>query len=175
MIKLRRIKKITCPVCDDFYFSGPNYRSRSLKTQEGIDEYNEEVDEYLNGEVYCYQCGWIYDINQAENPDSKEGFNEKSVNELKIEYQKKIKENPDYSYLSELYPHTPEPHKCPVCGEYEFPDEASYDICPVCGWEDDDYFEGGGANVLSLDEAIAKFKSLREKDPNYRWEDTFDD
>ncbi|MCD8036061.1 MAG: hypothetical protein LUE88_01570 [Clostridiales bacterium] len=24
-------------------------------------------------------------------------------------------------------------HKCPVCGQYEFPEEGSYDICEVCG------------------------------------------
>jgi len=27
----------------------------------------------------------------------------------------------------------PTPHKCHVCGEYEFADELSSDICPVCG------------------------------------------
>lgn len=49
-------------------------------------------------------------------------------------------------------------HMCPVCGEYEFEEEASFDICLVCGWEDDDFQakypdEDGGANILSLNEA----------------------
>ncbi len=51
-----------------------------------------------------------------------------------------------------------EKHKCPVCGKYEFEEWASYDICPVCGWEDDpietknpDY--SGGANHITLNKA----------------------
>lgn len=51
---------------------------------------------------------------------------------------------------------------CPVCGEhhFEFPDD--YDICPICGWENDgvqrddkDYW--GGANSLSVNEAKTVF------------------
>ena len=47
---------------------------------------------------------------------------------------------------------------CPICENYffEFPDD--YDICPICGWENDglqrdkrDYW--GGANTLSVNEA----------------------
>ena len=49
-------------------------------------------------------------------------------------------------------------HKCPVCGEYEFDEEDSYDICEVCGWEDDGFQERhpdyeGGANHMSLNQA----------------------
>lgn len=49
-------------------------------------------------------------------------------------------------------------HSCPVCGEYVFPERSSYDICTVCGWEDDESQErlsdmGGGANEMSLTEA----------------------
>lgn len=49
-------------------------------------------------------------------------------------------------------------HLCPCCEQSEFSEEGSYEICPVCSWEDDpiqnavpDY--GGGANVMSLNEA----------------------
>lgn len=45
-------------------------------------------------------------------------------------------------------------HKCPICGQYEFPFWDSYDICDVCGWEDDLYIndegkEDTGANHMS--------------------------
>ncbi|WP_448909426.1 response regulator [Holdemanella biformis] len=48
--------------------------------------------------------------------------------------------------------------KCPVCGKYTFQSgPGSYEICPVCGWEDDkaqykDPNLKGGANKLSLKE-----------------------
>ena len=48
--------------------------------------------------------------------------------------------------------------KCPVCGKYTFQSgPGSYEICPVCGWEDDkaqykDPTLKGGANKLSLKE-----------------------
>lgn len=55
-------------------------------------------------------------------------------------------------------------HKCPVCGEYEFETQGSYDVCDVCGWEDDpiqadkpDY--KGGANQMSLNEAKAAYEN----------------
>lgn len=45
---------------------------------------------------------------------------------------------------------------CPVCGQYVFTEK--YDICDVCGWENDpiqndDAEYAGGANVMSLREA----------------------
>ncbi len=49
-------------------------------------------------------------------------------------------------------------HKCPVCNKYDFSESGSYEICPVCGWEDDPVQEddpaySGGANLMSLNEA----------------------
>ena len=155
---MKRFKPMICPVCGEVYFSEP------------LEDFNEEeMEMYNSGNAYCQHCGWIYDLNQFENPDSHEGFNKLSLNEYKKDYEEKIKNNPDYDYEDEHMP-APTPHKCPVCGEYEFENEASYDICPVCGWEDDDYYAGGGANEMSLDEAIEDFKNKRQKNPNYRWE-----
>ncbi|MCC8135609.1 MAG: hypothetical protein LIO40_02905 [Ruminococcus sp.] len=55
-------------------------------------------------------------------------------------------------------------HKCPVCGKYEFENRDSFDICEVCGWEDDDFQlkkpdYKGGANKMSLNEAIEAYKN----------------
>ncbi len=47
------------------------------------------------------------------------------------------------------------PYKCKVCGMRDI--ENSYDICPYCGWEDDDIQNEkpdymGGANEMSLNQ-----------------------
>ena len=44
---------------------------------------------------------------------------------------------------------------CPVCGKYEFADEDDFDVCSVCGWENDglqykDIHFSGGANFVSV-------------------------
>ena len=147
-------KPMICPVCGKFHFSEP---------QDELD-----TEEYLNGGARCFKCGWIYDLNQAENPDLKNGFNEMSLVEFKKWYEEKIKDNPNYDYLEENMP-APVPHKCPVCGEYEFEGVNSYDICPVCGWEDEEYYDGGGANDMSLEEAKKDFAKKRANNPSYRW------
>ncbi len=59
------------------------------------------------------------------------------------------------------------PHTCPVCGKYEFEGYGSFDVCEVCGWEDDSTQENnpdedGGANHMSLNEARAAYKEGRE-------------
>lgn len=158
----KKFKPMMCPVCDGMYFSGPNKNS-----------FDEDLKEYLNGEVQCSHCGWIYDLHQAENPDSKEGFNEMSVNEYKEWYDNKIKENPNYDYFEEHMP-KPTPHKCPVCGEYEFADELSSDICPVCGWEDTGFEdmpdEMPSEYMMSFNERLSWFKEKRKINPKYRWD-----
>ncbi|NLB61148.1 MAG: hypothetical protein GX802_01790 [Clostridiales bacterium] len=57
-------------------------------------------------------------------------------------------------------------HFCPVCGQYEFESEASFDICPVCKWQDDwlqivDPDEKYCANQMSLNEAKKAYKEGR--------------
>ena len=55
--------------------------------------------------------------------------------------------------------------KCPVCGKYEFEQDSDFDVCEICGWENDgvqlddpDY--AGGANWVSLNRAIENYKSI---------------
>ncbi len=58
-------------------------------------------------------------------------------------------------------------HKCPVCGKYEFPEFDSFDVCPVCGWEDDwiqeDDPDFGGANWETLNGCKALYKAGKHK------------
>ena len=57
-------------------------------------------------------------------------------------------------------------HPCPCCGFIVFAEEpGSYDLCPVCNWEDDavqarDPEYRGGANVESLREAREAFRRV---------------
>ena len=56
---------------------------------------------------------------------------------------------------------------CPCCHKYEFSEVGSYEICPVCNWEDDPVQEedpsyGGGANVMSLNEARKAYAEGRK-------------
>jgi hypothetical protein len=49
-------------------------------------------------------------------------------------------------------------YDCPCCGQCTLTERGHYDICGHCGWEDDPVQEelpdrGGGANVVSLNEA----------------------
>ncbi|MCI7327124.1 CPCC family cysteine-rich protein [Hornefia butyriciproducens] len=53
--------------------------------------------------------------------------------------------------------------KCPVCGKHEFENIDDYRVCPVCGWENEEYQrqcpnEDGGANRMSLNQARAAWK-----------------
>ena len=62
-----------------------------------------------------------------------------------------------------------EKHLCPVCGEYYFSEKGSYEICPVCGWEDDPVQENdpdfaGGANKMSLNEAIFEYGEMIDEE-----------
>ncbi len=57
-------------------------------------------------------------------------------------------------------------YKCPCCGYITLTEPSgSYDICPVCFWEDDPYqsenpdYEGG-ANRVSLNQCKVNFRRL---------------
>lgn len=54
--------------------------------------------------------------------------------------------------------------KCPVCGKTFV---AEYDVCTVCNWENDPVQlwkpdQGGGANIMSLNEARAAYQNGEE-------------
>ncbi len=52
---------------------------------------------------------------------------------------------------------------CPCCGQFEFEEVNGYEVCEVCGWEDDPYqFENPdktGANHISLNEYRKKWQA----------------
>lgn len=58
-------------------------------------------------------------------------------------------------------------YKCPCCGNITLSDEppGTFEICPVCYWEDDDmqYKDPsfrGGANKISLNEASTNYEKF---------------
>ena len=58
---------------------------------------------------------------------------------------------------------------CPVCGKTEFQKECDYDICKYCGWENNDFFEEGGANTLSLVDYKNRYQIYLYLNPKYIW------
>lgn len=164
--KKKKVKSIICPVCDSVYFSGPSKA-----------DYDNELNDYLTGKVICHYCGWIYELEQLEKPDTYVGFNKKTLNEYKKWYEEKIKENPDYDYLEDNLPE-PIPYICPICGKYEFETHGYCEICPYCGWEDDEFQEEEpndprGANRISLNEYKKQYEEKIKQNPNYVWKSKF--
>ena len=56
---------------------------------------------------------------------------------------------------------------CPCCGRKRIEKLGDYEICDVCGWEDDpmqskDPDFSGGANELSLKEARAQWRKAKK-------------
>ena len=58
-------------------------------------------------------------------------------------------------------------HPCPCCGNLTLDDAppGTFEICPVCYWEDDEFQyrnpqTPGGANKMSLDEARKNYRAL---------------
>lgn len=74
-----RFKEMVCPVCGKTDFDLPKGPGKENKLRY-----------YGQGRIVCYYCGWIYDANQAANPESKRGQNELSVVEMREDYQARI-------------------------------------------------------------------------------------
>ena len=69
--------------------------------------------------------------------------------------------------------YVPTPHKCPICGKYEFADNCCFDICPYCGWEDDGTEDDTtilGANDLRFSEYKKRYEHYIQENPKYRWD-----
>ncbi len=122
--------------------------------------------------VHCSYCGWIYDLKQVTDYDAIGDRNNKTVNELKQDYQNKLKDNPKYNFDEENSKHVP--HKCPICGEHQFKCVTSYDVCPICGWiddgtEDDPFNDYSEVNVASINDAKEEFTKNRQLNPKYKY------
>ena len=141
--------EMLCPVCGKFFFSALDNDGEDL----GYFSRLSDITAIKEDVPTCHRCGWKYDSYQHENPESADGENGISLIDYRRKYSEIIAENTDYSYLESQY--IPEKHLCPVCRKYVFSDVASFEICPICGWEDDPVMEDdpdfeGGANDLSL-------------------------
>lgn len=56
-------------------------------------------------------------------------------------------------------------YRCPCCENFTLSEQppGTYEICPVCGWEDDavqfyDMDYAGGANEISLNQAKKRYR-----------------
>jgi hypothetical protein len=64
-----------------------------------------------------------------------------------------------------------QPSPCPCCGNRTLGKRASYEICPVCFWEDDgqsdaaEVVRGGPNQDLSLSAARENFRRIGAADP----------
>ena len=59
---------------------------------------------------------------------------------------------------------------CPCCDSYSFVEAGGYEMCEICGWEDDPVQEAqpnlaGGANKVSLIQARENFRMTDYSDP----------
>ncbi len=156
----KQIKPMECPVCHKFYFTK-------------LEEWEIKAGETPN-EQFCFRCGWHYDLEQLSDPDLKNQSNEMSLNEYRTWYKQKRKESKKWDYFEEHIP-DPIPTKCPICGEYTFKNEQDFDICPICGWENNGFEltpdESTGPYSMTFAERKAWFLEKRKQNPTFKASD----
>lgn len=139
MIDNSKYIPMDCPVCGEYYFSE-------------LDENDLELYDYIQ----CPQCGWKYDLEQTLDPENAKGLNNISLEEFRTRYTGRKTNDPSYNYRDDN--NKAVPHLCLVCGRHTFPDEGSFEICPICGWQDDSIMEkepdrwAGSSNELCLND-----------------------
>ncbi len=147
-------KPLFCPVCRRLFFTGNLLHGKKLK--EGYE---------------CVSCGWKYDPVQQKEPDSCSGINQLSLNDYTAMYHSKLREDPQFCFRNSVT----SGHLCPVCGKHAFERISSHDICPQCGWEDDQLMEkepekwAGSSNDLCLNDYIKRYRNTLKKHPDYNF------
>lgn len=118
----------------------------------------EEIKEIL---VYLNTIMPVMEINNKCNAPYPRKLTKKVIKELKTpEEYKRYEKGKNGKY------------KCPCCGYYTLNNVGTYEICPVCYWEDDlmqsdkrDY--SGGANKVSLNKAIENYIEFKASDKEF--------
>lgn len=162
---IKDFKPMECPICHEYYFADDAEDEKEMPNYKG------------KHDDYCVHCGWKYDLFQFEHPEVGDLTNKLSLNDYKKWFENKLAEDSNFDYTDATY--VPASHMCPVCGKYEFKDISSFDICPYCGWEDDEVMElepdnwAGCANPLCLNDYRKEYQEKIKKNPNYKWKNNF--
>lgn len=108
-------------------------------------------------------CGrWLVDHSERAVPfrDGKHVPTEEMIRYAKM--NRIFADDTDITDL-ELMRH--DRYRCPCCGNYTLRERRySYEICPVCFWEDDMVPVAGGANAINLSEAQENYRRIGAMD-----------
>lgn len=149
-------------IVDDFYID-----------HEKVKEDNKELCQYLS----LYNDFYNAFKDTLDNKEIKETYYDiDKITELWILEIPYDKRNPfadccNDGYLRNLCWKIGSTQICPVCNKYNFDDD--YDICPYCGWENEGFYYGSGANDKPLEEYRKEYLKNMNKNPKYRWDRGF--